>query len=84
MTTETGFALKDKYIVQTEYYALRKDDTESPARFKQHYDGALKQFKAIASVDEVPMEADQAIDFIKWLDKTRYGQLQTDLDNNAA
>ena len=32
----------------------------------------------------MPTEADQAIDFIKWLDKTRYGQLQTDLDNNAA
>jgi hypothetical protein len=84
LTTETGFKLKDKYTVRTEYYALRQETGESLARFKHRFDQVLKQFRAVAKPEEVPNDADQAIDFIKWLDKARYGQLQVDLDNNAA
>ena len=84
MTTETGFALKDKFTARTEYYALVQDPTENTVRFKQRFDHKLKQFKAVADPNEVPKDADQAIDFINRLDKARYGQLQADLDNNAA
>ena len=84
LTTETGFALKDKFTARTEYYALTQEPTENTVRFKQRFDHKLKQFKAVADPNEVPKDADQAIDFINRLDKMRYGQLQADLDNNAA
>jgi hypothetical protein len=84
LTTETGFKLKDKYTVRTEYYSLRQETSESLARFKHRFDQVLKQFRAVAKAEEIPDDADQAIDFIKWLDKSRYGQLQVDMDNNAA
>ena len=84
LTTETGFALKDKFTARTEYYARTQETTENTVRFKQRFDHKLKQFKAVADPNEVPKDADQAIDFINRLDKTRYGQLQADLGKNAA
>jgi hypothetical protein len=84
LTTETGFLLKDKYTVRTEYYKCEQKPGDSTVAFKQEFDHKLKQFKAVANPEEIPNDADQAIDFIKRLDKARYGQLQVDLDNNAA
>ena len=84
MTTETGFLLKDKYTVRTEYYALKQSPGESTVAFKQQFDHKLKQFKAVANSEEISNDADQTIDFINRFDKSHYGQLQADLDNNAA
>ena len=83
LITETGFLLKDIHEIRKTYYALSQEASESLAAYKNRFDHILKQFKTLAP-DKIPDDAAQAIDFVTSLDKERYGQMQIDLDNNAA
>jgi hypothetical protein len=70
----------DRLKAREAYNKLFQQNNESVAHFKERFENALDQLRAIGA--DLPSEADQAMDFINKLDNYRFARFKVELEND--
>jgi hypothetical protein len=73
--------VKDQQRARENYASIRQYRNEAVARYKERFDHAIDQLRAVH--ETLPTPQAQSMDFISHLDPNRFSQLKAMLENNA-
>ena len=68
--------------VRDVYYGCKQGATESISSYQIRFEQAVQVLKEVG--ETVPSNVQQAHDFIRWLDRVQFSQLQCSLENEVA